>query len=177
MLAPAPEWGLEGIESSEDELRPLVARAKAQAWLDGDRKRPLARPPRVVGLVSGERSRTRADVMGSLRDAGIKAQVVKEAASMQWRDGVEEIRSALGTLNARGDVDVIVIARGGGSKGDLSVFSDWSLAEAIAGPRAPAVAEIGHRERETLADRAYYPSLSNQRSPAGEGGSLGRSKV
>jgi hypothetical protein len=143
---------LETTAIDEDGFESLKSRAKAEGWLESSRKRSLPRPPQVVGLVTGERSKARMDVVGSLKDAGIEAQVAFEAASMQGPEVVEEIKSALTALNAKPDVDVIVIARGGGSRTELIAFNDWTLAQAIVESRAPVITAIGHRQDKTLAD-------------------------
>ena len=143
---------LETTTTGESEIEALKVRVKAAGWLKPDRKRPLPRPPQVIGLVAGEQSKACADVIGSLKDAGVEAHVVLEAALMQGPEVVEEIKSALAALNAKPDVDVIVIARGGGSKTGLAVFNDGTLAQAIVESRVPVITAIGHRQDEFLAD-------------------------
>lgn len=135
-----------------DGLGGLEARARAAGWLAPDRKRPLPRTPQRVGLVAGEQSKARTDVTSSLAGSGIGAQVVFKAASMQGPGAAEEIRKALEALNSQPDVDLIVIARGGGSPGQLATFDDWDLAEHIVNSRAPIVTAIGHHQDRTLAD-------------------------
>jgi exodeoxyribonuclease VII large subunit len=145
---------LERAETSRKRLTAPRARARARAegWLDAARKRPMPRLPQTVGLIAGEQSKAREDVMGSLRDSGLKASIVLEPALMQGPEAAEEIRSALSALNARPDIEAIVIARGGGSKGELAAFDDWALAQAIVASRAPVITAIGHRQDESLAD-------------------------
>jgi len=143
---------LETTTTGESEIEALKVRVKAAGWVEPDRKRPLPRPPQVIGLVAGEQSKACADVIGSLKDAGVEAHVVLEAALMQGPEVVEEIKSALAALNAKPDVDVIVIARGGGSKTGLAVFNDGTLAQAIVESRVPVITAIGHRQDEFLAD-------------------------
>ena len=157
-----PVWGelqlvahhveLETPKHDQDRFRTLKARARAAGWLDRSRKRPLPRPPQVVGLITGEQSQARADVIGSLKDAGIQPQIAFEPASMQGPEIVEQVKSALATMNDNPDVDVIVIARGGGSKTELATFNDGALAQAIVESRVPVVTAIGHRQNKSLAD-------------------------
>ena len=97
-------------------------------------------------------STARADVIGSLGDAGMMHPPEVELVKLQGNEVAEQIKSTLATLNTKPDVDVIVIARGGGSEAELAAFSDWELAKAIVGSRVPVVTAIGHRQDRTLAD-------------------------
>ena len=78
---------------------------------------------------------------------------------MQGTEVVDGIKSALAVLNADSDVDVIVIARGGGSESELAAFDDRTLAQAIVESRVPVVTAIGHRQDESLADLAAGRSV------------------
>ncbi len=141
------------LPAAEDEaLEALKRRANAAGWLEPARKRPLPRPPHAVGLVVGKRSRARKDVMGSLQDAGLNPLLILQEAPMHGAASAAPVRSALTALNAKPDVDVIVIARGGGSKSELNLFNDWDLAQAIVQSRVPVITAIGHRQDQTLAD-------------------------
>lgn len=146
-------------------LSSLRARAQAEGWLADDRKRALPRPAKTIGLITGKGSKARADVRGSLQDAGIECEVLPATASMEGPEAAQEIRAALSTLNDHpSKVDLIVIARGGANVTRLWAFNDWELAEAIVHSRAPVLTAIGHRQDETLADlvadaRAHTPSL------------------
>ena len=154
---------LDRSAEERETLSSLKARAQAEGWLD-KQKRALPRQPKRIGLITGGDSRARADVRGSLRDAGIESPVVVETVNMEGPDVAQEIRSALDALNKQSEVDAIVIARGGGSKRVLGALNDWELAEEIRHSRAPVMTAIGHRQDETLADfaadaRAHTPSL------------------
>jgi len=143
---------LETTTTGGSGIEALKVQVKAAGWLESDHKRPLPRPPQVIGLIAGEQSKARTDVIGSLKDAGVETHVVLETALMQGPEAVKEIKSALAVLNAKPDVDVIVIARGGGSQAELAIFNDCTLAQAIVESRAPVITAVGHRQDESLAD-------------------------
>jgi len=110
---------------TRETLAALKARAQAWGWLDPRRKRPLPYPPQVIGLVTGESSRAYRDVTGSLRDAGIEAQVIHQHVLLSGPYVARRVRAALDSLNARPEVDLIVIARGGTRHGpDIAASND-----------------------------------------------------
>ena len=141
------------VEAKEDEtFTALKARAEAEGWLARDRKRPLPRPPKMIGLITGGGSRARRDVRGSVRKAGVQTQVFDETANMEAPDTAQQIITAVASLNERSDVDLIVIARGGGNQRVLWALNDWELERAIVHSDKPVMAAIGHWQDETLAD-------------------------
>ena len=162
LLARAVE--LDKGAAEQETLSSLKARAEAEGWLEPDRKRPLPSSPKTIGLITGGGSKARADVRGSLQDAGIECTVLPATANMEGPEAAPEIRAALDTLNEHpSEVDLIVIARGGASTTRLWAFNDWELARNIVHSRAPVLTAIGHRQDETLADlvadaRAHTPS-------------------
>ena len=133
--------------------------------LAAGRKRPLPRFPRRVGLVTSEAGAAVHDVLHVLRRRYPLATVLVAPASVQGEGAAASVSRALRTLDARGDVDVILVARGGGSAEDLWAFNDEGLARAIAACRAPVVAAIGHETDVTIAGlvadvRAPTPSAA-----------------
>jgi exodeoxyribonuclease VII large subunit len=144
---------LEQSAPTRETLSVLKARAQDQGWLDARRKRRLPRPPEAIGLITGGSSRAFRDVTGSLRDAGVESQVIPQFVLLSGPDVAIQVRAAMGSLNDRPEVDLIVIARGGTRSGpDFVAFNDWALAETIVRSRAPVLTAIGHRQDQTLAD-------------------------
>ncbi|MCA0178222.1 MAG: exodeoxyribonuclease VII large subunit [Actinobacteria bacterium] len=109
-----------------------------------DRKKPLPFLPRTIGLITGRASAAERDVVENARRRwpGIPFEI--RAVPVQGSTAVEEVCRALADLDALADVEVIVIARGGGSVEDLLAFSNESLVRAVAGARTPIVSAIGH---------------------------------
>ncbi len=154
-----------GAGSLQLAFEQLRERLKAEGLFDSARKRPLPAFPRAVGIVtspSGAVIRDFLNIVGR-RHSGLN--VVVCPAAMQGEQAVSEVESALMQLNASGLVDLIVLARGGGSAEDLSPFNSERMARAIVASTAPVVSAIGHETDFTIADfvadlRAPTPSAA-----------------
>jgi exodeoxyribonuclease VII large subunit len=132
-----------------ERLRRLLA---AEGLFDPRRKRPLPFLPRTVGLITGRASAAERDVLTNARKRwpAVRFRVVNVA--VQGILAVPEILTALGALDRDPNVEVIVLARGGGSVEDLLPFSDETLCRAVAGCRTPVVSAIGHEPDSPLVD-------------------------
>ncbi|HEY3754176.1 MAG TPA: exodeoxyribonuclease VII large subunit [Pseudonocardiaceae bacterium] len=132
-----------------ERLRRLLA---AEGLFEQARKRRLPFLPRTVGLVTGRASAAERDVLtnASARWPAVRFRVVNVA--VQGVLAVPEILTALGALDRDPNVDVIVLARGGGSVEDLLPFSDETLCRAVAACRTPVVSAIGHEPDTPLVD-------------------------
>ncbi len=135
-----------------EELERLRALFQAEGLFAPERKRPLPFLPRRVGLISGRASAALRDVTvnARLRWPGVIFEI-REVA-VQGATAVPAIVEALADLNAHPDVDVIVVARGGGSVEDLLPFSNERLIRAVVASRAPIVTAIGHEQDVPLVD-------------------------
>src|SRR5699024_4228152 len=109
-----------------------------------ERKKPLPLLPRRVGLITGRDSDAMKDVIrnASLRWPAVDFEV-REVA-VQGVNAVAQVTAALAELDSRDDIDVIVIARGGGSFEDLLPFSEEAMVRAVAAAHTPVVSAIGH---------------------------------
>nr|WP_273117687.1 exodeoxyribonuclease VII large subunit [Actinomyces dentalis] len=137
-----------------EQLRRILA---AEGLLAPERKRPLPFTPRVVGLVCGRGAKAKDDVIvnARLRWPGLPFEV-REVA-VQGVHAVSQVTAAIRELDADPRIDVIVVARGGGSVEDLLPFSDEGLVRAAAACRTPLVSAIGHEtDRPLLDDVADY---------------------
>jgi exodeoxyribonuclease VII large subunit len=118
------------------------------------RKRRLPFLPRVVGLVCGRGSAAEHDVLENARRRwpAVRFRVLEVA--VQGPSAVVQVVDALRTLDRDPEVDVVVLARGGGSVEDLLPFSDEALVRAVAASRTPVVSAIGHETDTPLIDLA-----------------------
>src|SRR3954468_8932546 len=112
--------------------------------------RPLL--PHTIGVVTGEGGKERDDVLAGLRRRGWGGRVVWAFAPVQDRHAAPRITRALQDLAAIGEVEVIVVARGGGSLADLFAFCDETLCRPVALLRTPVIASVGHHTDRPLID-------------------------
>ncbi len=130
----------------------LKANLTAEGLFGVDRKKPLPFLPRRIGLICGRASAAEKDVVENARRRWPTTQFAIRPVAVQGTSAVEEVIAALRELDAEPDVDVIVIARGGGSVEDLLAFSNEALVRAVAGTRTPVVSAIGHDVDTPLLD-------------------------
>ena len=125
-------------------------------------QKALHRPalPRAIGVVTGERGKARDDVLAGLRRRGWAGRLVWAFAPVQDRRAAPPITRALQDLAAVGEVDAIVVARGGGSVMDLMAFSDETLCRTVAMLPVPVIASVGHHTDRTLIDDVASVSCS-----------------
>ncbi|WP_326566021.1 exodeoxyribonuclease VII large subunit [Amycolatopsis rhabdoformis] len=132
-----------------ERLRKLLA---AEGLFSPERKRPIPFLPQGIGLITGRASAAERDVLvnAQARWPHVLFKVVNTA--VQGPQAVPQILRALSTLDKDPEVDVIVIARGGGSVEDLLPFSDEALCRAVASAGTPVVSAIGHEPDTPLLD-------------------------
>jgi len=154
-----------GAGSLQLAFEQLKERLKAEGLFESARKRPLPVFPVSVGIVTSPAGAVIQDFLNIVgrRHAGLN--VIVCAAAVQGEAAAGEVELALAQLNASGLVDVIVVARGGGSLEDLSAFNSERVARAIVASRLPVVSAIGHETDFTIADfvadlRAPTPSAA-----------------
>ncbi|MEV0380750.1 exodeoxyribonuclease VII large subunit [Nonomuraea sp. NPDC050643] len=132
-----------------ERLRQLLA---AEGLFNADRKRRLPFLPGTIGLICGRDSAAERDVLENSRRRWPAVRFTVEEVAVQGPYAVGEVTEALRKLDADSSVDVIVIARGGGSLEDLLPFSDETLVRAVAACRTPVVSAIGHEQDSPLLD-------------------------
>ena len=125
---------------------------QAEGLFARDLKQRLPFLPRAIGLVTAHESAAERDVVENVRRRWPGAVVVPRYALVQGLQAVEQVTDALRWLDAQPEVDVIVIARGGGSLEDLLPFSDEGLARAVFACRTPVVSAIGHETDTPILD-------------------------
>lgn len=124
----------------------------AEGLFARERKRPLPFLPGIVGLVTGRASAAERDVLENARRRWPAVRFDVREVAVQGHLAVEQVVGALRSLDAAAGVDVIVLARGGGSVEDLLPFSDELLCRAVAACRTPVVSAIGHEPDSPLVD-------------------------
>ena len=132
-----------------DRLRQLLA---AEGLFDPRLKRPIPFLPKTVGLITGRASAAEKDVMSVAEARWPAVRFALRNTIVQGPSAVPQIVEALRELDANPDVDVIVLARGGGSVEDLLPFSDETLCREIAKCTTPVVTAIGHEPDNPLCD-------------------------
>jgi exodeoxyribonuclease VII large subunit len=155
----------EGVGLLYQAFLELKDRLEAEGLFDAARKRQLPPFPRRIGVVTSPTAAVLRDIVNVLSRRYPLAQVVLAPAAVQGVDAPPQIAAALAALNALGNVDVIILARGGGSLEDLWAFNDEQVARAIAASAVPVISAIGHETDFTIADfvadlRAPTPSAA-----------------
>jgi exodeoxyribonuclease VII large subunit len=154
-----------GIGALQLAFEQLKARLAAEGLFDAERKRPIPVLPRRVGIVTSPTGAALQDMLRVLGRRNRAVSVLVAPARVQGEGAAEEIAAAIEALDARDDVDVIIVGRGGGSLEDLWPFNEELVARAIAASRVPVVSAVGHETDVTIADfvadlRAPTPSVS-----------------
>jgi exodeoxyribonuclease VII large subunit len=142
--------------SGEGRLLAAVEQRKrmlqAEGLFDPARKRRLPFLPRRIGLITGAGSAAERDVVTNIANRWPAAVVETRHTLVQGPLAVEQLIDALRALDGLYDVDVIIVARGGGSLEDLLPFSDEALARAVFACRTPVVSAIGHETDTPIID-------------------------
>jgi exodeoxyribonuclease VII large subunit len=133
-------------------LERLRRRLHAEGLFEPQKRLPLASLPRTIGVVTGERGKARDDVLAGLRRRGWSGRLVWAFVPVQDRQAAPRIAAALRELAATPEVDVVIVARGGGSLADLYAFCDEALCRTVALLRVPVISSVGHHTDRTLID-------------------------
>jgi exodeoxyribonuclease VII large subunit len=143
-----------GAGSLYEQFLRLKARLEAQGLFDAARKRALPRLPACVGVVTSSAGAALHDVLTTLARRAPHVRVVVYPSPVQGADAPAALVAALGTAAARGEADVLILARGGGSLEDLWAFNDEQVVRAVAALPMPVVTGVGHETDVTLVDFA-----------------------
>jgi len=150
--------------AGEGDLLAQLERLRRTLHSEGlfERQKRLARPglPRCIGIVTGEGGKARDDVVAGLRRRGWAGRLVWAFAPVQDRHAAPAVTRALQDLAALEEVEVVIVARGGGSLADLFAFCDETLCRTVALLRVPVVASVGHHADRTLIDDVAAVSCS-----------------
>ncbi len=143
---------LAGVGALYEQFARLKARLEAAGWFAPERKRPLPRFPRAIGIVTSRRAAALSDVLTTLARRMPFVPVILYPASVQGGSAAAEIAAAIGEANARAEVEVLIVCRGGGSIEDLWAFNEEAVARAVRDSRLPIVSGIGHETDFTICD-------------------------
>ncbi len=160
-----------GLGALQLAFEQLKGRLAAEGLFEEARKRPLPRLPQRIGLVTSARGAVIADIVRILRRRFENLHLLLYPVRVQGEGAADDIVRALAYFNlpparqCRAEVDVIVVARGGGSLEDLWAFNEEKVARAIAASRIPVISAVGHESDFTIADfvadvRAPTPSAA-----------------
>jgi exodeoxyribonuclease VII large subunit len=154
-----------GIGDLYRQFELLKARLEAEGLFDPTRKRPLPAWPRRIGLVTSPTAAALRDILNVLSRRYPLVEVLLAPSLVQGTEAPIQIVAAIEALSAREDVDLIIVARGGGSLEDLWAFNDERVARAIVSCRHPVISGVGHETDFTIADmsadlRAPTPSAA-----------------
>lgn len=155
----------EGVGALQMEFERLRAQLEQEGLFDPGRKRPLPRFPERIGVVTSPSGAVFHDICHVLERRWPLAEVVLAATPVQGPEAVDGVVEAIRALNRAGGIDVIVVARGGGSIEELAPFNSEPVARAIYASAVPVVSAVGHETDTTIADfvadvRAPTPSAA-----------------
>ena len=159
----------EGVGILAARYEELKLRLDEEGLFDPSRKRMLPRFPSRIGLVTSPTGAALQDICNVLARRWPMAELLLSPAQVQGEQAAPDILLALRRLAKLTDLDLVIVARGGGAAEDLWAFNDERIARAIYGFPVPVVTGIGHETDETIADlvadlRAPTPSAAAERS-------------
>jgi exodeoxyribonuclease VII large subunit len=137
-----------------EEFMRLRARLATEGLFDDERKRPLPALPRAIGIVTSLQAAALRDVVTTLQRRAPYARLIVYPVPVQGEGAGARIADMLATASARGEVEVLLLVRGGGSIEDLWAFNEEVVARAIRASALPVVVGVGHESDITIADFA-----------------------
>jgi exodeoxyribonuclease VII large subunit len=143
----------------------LKAKLQSEGLFDASRKKPIPALPRCIGIVTSPQAAALRDILNILSRRHHSATILIYPAQVQGESAAADVSNAVKYFNSVKSVDVIIIARGGGSAEDLAAFNHEGLARVIAGSGIPTISAIGHETDFTIVDfvadlRAPTPSAA-----------------
>jgi len=143
-----------GYGALQAQFEALKRKLEAEGLFAPERKRDLPRYPTRIGIVTSEDGAALRDMVRILRTRAPYVSITLGDARVQGEGAAQDIAQALARMNAFGEVEVIVVGRGGGSPQDLWAFNEEAVVRAIVRSRIPVVSAVGHEVDVTLADLA-----------------------
>ncbi|MEN7972302.1 MAG: exodeoxyribonuclease VII large subunit [Verrucomicrobiota bacterium] len=161
----ASEMEEAGKGSLQAQFEKLKAKLAAEGMFDESRKKPLPILPRKIGVVTSPTGAAIRDIINVLTRRFPNIEILLIPAKVQGAGAEQGIAKAINYLNTRGDIDVMIVGRGGGSIEDLWAFNEEIVAQAIAESEVPVISAVGHEIDFTIADfvadvRAPTPSAA-----------------
>jgi exodeoxyribonuclease VII large subunit len=143
-----------GVGSLFEAFQRLKEKLDAAGLFHPDRKRALPMFARTVGIVTSPQAAALRDVLTALKRRAPHVQVILYPAPVQGQFAAQKIAAAIDTASLRGECDVLIVCRGGGSIEDLWSFNDEEVAYAVANCRMPVISGVGHETDFTICDFA-----------------------
>jgi exodeoxyribonuclease VII large subunit len=141
-----------GLGSLFEAFEKLKAKLQAEGLFEAARKKPLPPFPRAIGIVTSPAAAALRDVLTTLARRARMVPVILYPAQVQGEAAGAQIARAIEIANARAEVDVLIVARGGGSLEDLWAFNEEVVARAIARSLLPIVSGVGHETDFSISD-------------------------
>ena len=147
----------------------LKLKLEREGLFDAARKRPMPRFPQVIGVVTSPQAAALRDVLTTLKRRMPRLSVILYPTLVQGDGAPQSLAAAISTASARGECDLLIVCRGGGSIEDLWAFNEEVVARAIAASAVPVMTGIGHETDFTIADfvadlRAPTPTGAAERA-------------
>lgn len=154
-----------GLGSLQQRFEELKARLAAEHLFDLDRKRELPVFPEVIGVVTSLQGAVLQDMLQILQRRAPGIRILVRGVRVQGIGAAQEIAGAIDAFSAAKNVDLVVVARGGGSLEDLWAFNEEAVARSLAACSVPTISAVGHETDFTIADfvadlRAPTPSAA-----------------
>jgi len=154
-----------GVGALQLAFEQLKAKLEADGLFDPMRKRPLPRLPRKIGIITSPTGAVIRDMLTIIGRRFPGLAILIHPVQVQGETAAGEVAAALAALGRRPDLDVLIVARGGGSLEDLWAFNEEVVARAIAASPIPVISAVGHETDVTIADfvadlRAPTPSAA-----------------
>ena len=150
----------EGVGELQLKLEQLKLKLETEGLFESSRKRPLPEFPRRIGVVTSPSGAVWQDIQTVIGRRYPLVELVLAPTAVQGDAAAPLIVDAIEAMNRTEDIDVVIVARGGGSLEDLWPFNEEDVARAIYASRAPVISGIGHETDVTIADR-----VADQRAP------------
>ncbi len=141
-----------GVGLRHLEFEALKEKLRAEGLFDEARKRPIPLFPRTIGVVTSSKGAALQDILRVLNERYPAVEVIIAPTLVQGDNAPPQIVAAINALNELDNLDLIIVARGGGSLEDLWCFNDERVARVIAAARYPVVSGVGHETDFTIAD-------------------------
>jgi exodeoxyribonuclease VII large subunit len=154
-----------GQGTLQQRFEELKRRLQAENLFDLDRKRPLPVFPEVIGIVTSLQGAVLQDMLRVLQRRAPGIRILVRGVNVQGTVAAQEIATAIAAFSADQNVDLLVVARGGGSLEDLWAFNEEVVARSLAACTVPTISAVGHETDFTIADfvadlRAPTPSAA-----------------
>jgi exodeoxyribonuclease VII large subunit len=143
-----------GVGSLFEAFQRLKEKLDAAGLFHPERKRALPLFARTIGIVTSPQAAALRDVLTALKRRAPHVNVILYPTPVQGQGAAEKIAAAIDTASLRGDCDVLIVCRGGGSIEDLWSFNDEDVAYAVANCRMPVISGVGHETDFTICDFA-----------------------